>query len=175
MHKTTGLVIPWIIIFLPFLILASFYRVLPAEVLIAKNLDGSGAVFGPKSIFTVFRVPLIEVVCALAIEIMRRRFSTDPAHMNYYLMWTVLLYTVALKSLFQSLEIVSTGRWANRFLYLTIGIVVTGILAAVVPGIKAFSGSTRGVWKLGFVEIAALGALLLAYIAFALVPIYIFA
>lgn len=174
MRKAIDLVIPWATIFLPFLILASFYGVLPPKISIAQNFDGSDAVFAPKSLFTVFRVPLIELVCALAIEIMRRRFSTDGVHKNYYLMWTVLLYTVALKSLFQSLEIVSTGNWATRFLYLTIGVVVAGILAAVVPGIKAFSELRRGVWKVRFVEIVALGALLLAYILFALVPIYIF-
>lgn len=174
MRKTTGIVIPWAVIFLPFFILAGSYSGLPGQILIAKDLDGSDAVFGPKSLFTVFRVPIIELVCALAIEIMRRRSSTDPAHSSYYLMWTILLYTVALKSLFQSLEIVSKGAWANRFLYLTIGVVVCGVLAAMAPGIKAFSGSRRGVWKLGYVELVSLGALLVAYIAFALVPIYIF-
>ncbi len=99
-------VAPWAILFLSFAILAISYDTIPDEVLIARNLDGSNPTFAPKSLFTVFRVPLIEVVCALVVELMRRKSSRSDSeiHANYRSMWSILLYTVAFKSLFQTFE-----------------------------------------------------------------------
>ena len=52
----------------PFLIPGLSYNTLPAEIMVFRHLDGT-ADYAPKSLFTVFRVPLIEVVCGLAVEI----------------------------------------------------------------------------------------------------------
>jgi hypothetical protein len=99
-------------------------------------------VIASKSLFTVFRVPLIEMVCAVAIEVIRRRFANGNA--DYYSMWSILLYTVAFKSLFQAFEIVSSN---NLFYYLTFGIVIVGIIFALFKGRKFFSNFFRGGWE----------------------------
>ena len=174
MNTAVKQIIPWTLLLLPFLILASFYTGLPDNILIARDLDGSDAIHVPKSLFTVFRVPLIEIVCALAIEVMRRRFAQSAKHGRYYLMWTVLLYTVALKSVFQAFEISASDRLATLFLYSTVGVVALGIILAIVVGSKAFVGFDRGDWKISVPEILMLVALLLAYILLALVPVYVF-
>ncbi len=165
-------ILPWIIILLPFLILAFFYNSLPAEILMFRSLYGGAGVYSPKSLFTVFRVPLIEVVCALAVEIMRRGAAGAPEsekQRNYYLMWTILLYTVALKSLFQALEMVSSHETGAVFFYLTAGVVVAGIISAFFPGRKVFLGPYRAGRKLTLWEKLALVTLLIAYIALAFV------
>ena len=118
-------IIPWAIILLPFLILGISYNSLPADVLIFRGLDSTTADYAPKSLFTVFRVPLIEVVCGLAVEIMRRRAAKIPDHKSYYLMWTVLLYTVGVKTLFQALEAVSADSKRPHF-YATAFAVILG-------------------------------------------------
>lgn len=161
-------IIPWMIVLLPFLLLAFSYGSLSSQILIARNIDGSGAVYAPRSAFVVFRVPLMELVCALAIEIMRRPFARDAVHRNYYLMWTALLYTVGFKSLFQSLEIVFSTL-SNVYFYLTASVVVLGIVVASVPGIKAFSGFSRKDRLFTILQISALLGLLLAYIVLAFV------
>jgi uncharacterized membrane protein len=84
---------PWIILCIPFILLAYFYDSIANGVMIARSFDGSNPILAPKSLFTVFRVPLIEIVCAAAIEMMLLRFSKSES--NYYLMWIILLYTVA--------------------------------------------------------------------------------
>ena len=174
MNTIGSRIIPWSLLLLSLLILAYFYTALPDDILIARDLDGSDAVHAPKSLFSVFRVPLIEIVCALAIEVMRRRFAIKPEHKSYFLMWTVLLYTVALKSVFQSLEIVSSRDWSSVFLYSTIAVVAIGIVLAIVVGRKAFTGISRGDWRVSVSEVLVLVALLLAYLSLALVPLYIF-
>ena len=109
--KTAFRIIPWLILLIPFAVLALFYASLPNGILITRSFFGNEAVIASKSLFTVFRVPLIEIVCAVAIEVMRRKFANVNA--DYYSMWSILLYTVALKSLLQAFEIVS----ANKLFY----------------------------------------------------------
>ncbi len=96
-------IIPWVILIIPFIILAFFYNSIAGEVEIMRSLNGSNPVFAPKSLFTVFRVPLIEIICAAAIEIIRPKFSDSESNFNFssFSMWSILLYTVAFKSLFQ--------------------------------------------------------------------------
>ena len=168
MRNAIYYIIPWTIILLPFLILAVSYSSLPSEILMTRNIDGSAGLFAPKSVFTVLRVPLLELVCALIIEIMRRR--SGPAQKSYFLMWTVLLYTVGLKSLLQAIEIVSAGV-ERTFFYLTAAVVGIGLILAFFPGFRAFSGSSRADWKITIPEIAALFGLSLAYLLLAFVPI----
>jgi len=113
MLKTFYRITPWLILLLTFVILAFSYNSIPDEVLITRSFDGSNPTFAPKSLFTVFRVPLIEVVCALAIEIMRRNSAASKSekHADYYSIWSVLLYTVAFKSLFQTFEDVAPQKF----------------------------------------------------------------
>jgi hypothetical protein len=161
--------IPRAIILLPFLILGISYNSLPADIMIFRHLDGT-ADYAPKSLFTVFRVPLIEVICGLAVEVMRRRLAKVDEHRSYYLMWTVLLYTVAVKTLLQALEMISSERNARIFFYLTAAAVAIGIICTVFTGRKAFTGIKRGAWKLELWEKLALIGLLISYLFLAFAP-----
>ena len=176
MLKTLYRILPWTILSLSFVIPAFYYDAIPDEVLIVRNLDGSNPTFAPKSPFTVFRVPLIELVCASAIELMRRKFADSIAetHQNYYSMWTILLYTVAFKSLFQTFEIVSSKQFSNIFFYLTFGVVIAGIILALLKGRKVFSVFKGEDWSFGLTEKLALAILFAAYLGLAFFPIFIF-
>jgi hypothetical protein len=170
--KPTFRTIPWLILIIPFAVLAYFYNSIPNEVLIARSFFGGETTFAPKSLFTVFRVPLIETVCAAAIEVMRRKFAETNA--EYYLMWSILLYTVAFKSLFQAFEIISSKDFVNLFYYLTFGVVIVGIVLALWKGRKVFLNFFQGSWALSHLEKAILVILLIAYLSLAIVPIFVF-
>lgn len=167
--KKFSQIIPWLILLLSFAIPACFYNSIPPEILIARSFFGDEVILAPKSLFTVFRVPLIELVCAAVIEVMRRKFAAT--HADYFLMWNILLYTVALKSLLQSLEIVSAN---DLFYYLTFGAVIVGILAAVFTGRSIFLNFTPGDWRFSGAETAILVVGLVAYLGLAFVPIFVF-
>jgi hypothetical protein len=162
--------IPRAIILLPFLILGIAYSSLPADIMVFRHLDGT-ADYARKSLFTVFRVPLIEVICGLGVEIMRRRPAKVPGHESNYMMWTVLLYTVAAKTLLQALEMISSERNARVFFYLTAAAVAIGIVSTIFTGRKAFTGVNGRAWKLELWEKAALVALLAGYLALAFAPL----
>ena len=170
--KPIFLIISWLILLIPFAVLAYFYNSLANEILITRSFFGNEAVFAPKTLFTVFRVPLIEIVCAAAIELMRRNSANENA--DYYSMWSILLYTVALKSLFQAFEIVSSGDSAKLFYYFTFAVVIVGIISALLKGRSYFSNLFRGNSKFNYLEKAILLAILLAYVGLAMVPIFIF-
>lgn len=167
--KTAFRIIPWLILLIPFAVLALFYASLPNETLITRSFFGNEAVVASKSLFTVFRVPLIEILCAMAIEVMRRKFANVNA--DYYSMWSILLYTVALKSLFQAFEIVSSN---NLFYYLTFGVVIVGIILALFRGRRFFSDFFRNNQKFSGAETAILVIALIAYLGLAIVPTFVF-
>ena len=164
--------IPWLILLLPFVILAFSYNSLPSQILIAKSFFSSDAIFAPKTLFTVFRVPLIEIVCAAAIEVVRRKFSETNA--DYYSMWSILLFTVALKSLLQAAEIISPAKFSAEFFYATLGVVVIGIILALLKGRRFFTDFFRSKQKFSRLESALLLAALIAYLALALVPAFVY-
>ena len=170
--KTVFSTIPWLILLLPFVILAVFYNSIPNEVLIARSFFGDDATFAPKSLFSVFRVPLIEVVCAAAIGVMRRKFASENA--DYYAMWNILLWTVALKSLLQAFEIISSAKFFNDFFYATLGVVLAGIILALFKGRRFFADFFRGRQRFSGVETAILVIALIAYLGLAIVPLFVF-
>lgn len=166
--KTAFRIIPWLILLIPFAVLACFYSSLPNEILITRSFFGNEVVLASKSLFTVFRVPLIEIVCAAAIEVMRRNSANVNA--DYYLMWSILLYTVAFKSLLQACEIVSSNK---LFYYLTFDVVIVGIILALFKGRKFFSNFFRGNWEFSNLKKAILVIILIAYLGLAIVPIFV--
>jgi uncharacterized membrane protein len=170
-------IIPWLILCIPFILLAYFYDSIASEVLIARSFDGSNSISAPKSIFTVFRVPLIEVVCAAAIETMLLRFSKSES--DYYSIWIILLCTIAFKSLFQELEFISSAvysapDYANIFFYVTIVIIVCGIILTIIKGRNVFTNFRSSDFKLNHIEKIVLTSLLVIYIGLAFVPMIIF-
>jgi hypothetical protein len=169
--KNVSQKIPWLILLLPFVIPALFYNSISNEVLIVRSFFSDEATFAPKTLFTVFRVPLIEITCAAAIDLMRRKYADNA---DYYAMWNILLYTVALKSLLQAFEIVSPRELANDFFYLTLGVVLTGIIPALFKGRRFFTELFRGKEKFSVAETAILIFILISYLGLAIVPIYVF-
>lgn len=174
--KTAFRIIPWLILSIPFVILSFCYNSLPNEILIAQSFFSDESIMAPKSLFSVFRVPLIELVCGAIVEIMRWRGadSKNEKAVNYYSMWSILLYTVSLKSLFQALEIISLGNTARLFYYLTLGIVIGGIILAFFKIRKVFSDFSRNDWKLSLTEKIMLVILLAAYLSLAFIPTFVF-
>ena len=169
-------IVPWILILIPFVVLAYSYDSLADPVLIARDFFGDGVIVAPKSLFTVFRVPLIEVVCAAAIEVMRRRAhaATSKTDAEYYLFWTILLYTVAAKSMLQTTETLLRTDSSKFLTYVTLGAVVIGVLAAVIAGRRLLSNLKNVTSKVRPLELAALATLLIMYAGLALAPVYIF-
>jgi hypothetical protein len=144
-----------------------------------RSFAGNEATFAPKSLFTVFRVPLIEIVCGLAIETMRAKVSNSESNTGYFLMWSVLLYTAALKSLFQVFEFISSTvyfspNYADFFFYATLATVICGICLAFVKGRKVFSNFHRNDWKLSLKKKVFLSILLAAYFILAIMPMFIY-
>lgn len=162
----------WLILLLPFVILAVLYNSLPNEILIARSFFSDEATVAPKTLFSVFRVPLIEIICAAAIEIMRRKSAGVNA--DYHAMWSILLVTVALKSLLQCFEIASRAEFARDFFYITFGVVIVGIIAALAKGRRFFAELFSGREQFGKVEKIAFFIILIAYLALAIVPIFVF-
>jgi TRAP-type C4-dicarboxylate transport system permease small subunit len=119
---------------------------------------------------------LIEVVCGLVVEIMRRRFANSDSkiHRDYYLFWTILLYTVGLKSIAQTVETVSPN-FAQPAFYITIFIVIAGLLAAAIISPRIIANYTRSDHKLGRGDVLALVSLLLTYLGLAVLPEYFLA
>ena len=164
--------LPWLILSISFALLALFYHSLPEQILIARSFFGNETVVAQKTLFTVFRVPLIETVCAAAIELMRRKFTGVNA--KFSSMWKILLYTVALKSLLQSLETLSAAYFANLFFYLTVAIVGSGLIAALFVGRGILLKSLRDARKFNLVESAILIFLLFSYLGLAIIPILVY-
>ena len=164
---------PWMILAVSFAVPAVFFASLPDEAVIARSFFGSSEILAPRSLFTVFRVPLIKLVCTLAILVMLNRKVSPTAQKSYRSMWLILLFTVSLKSLFQSLEMVSSSADA-AFFYITIGVIIVGIISAAIPGRLAFTVLNRNDWKLSSSQKAALGGLLALYLGFAVVPMLVY-
>ena len=160
--------VPWLIILVPFVVLACAYTSLPDQIVVARSFLGAEAILAPKTPFTVFRVPLIEVVCAAAIEIMRRAAAREGNDQDRF--WTILLYTVAFKSLLQALEVIVPDDFKLAVYYLTAALVIGGILAAAIFGRRIFSNLWTFRSGLGRRDIAALGFLLVAYLGLAWLP-----
>lgn len=177
--KTAVKIFPWIVLAIPFLALAYFYASIAGEILIYRSLGGNDSVYAPKSLFTVFRVPLIEAVCAAMVEVMRRRFLRSESGLPVASMWNVLLYTVAFKSLFQAFEFIASSVYhaqacADVFFYATISAVASGIFLVVIKCRAVFRNFRREDWRVSPVEKIILGVLLISYLFLAFAPTFIY-
>ena len=166
--------LPWIILLVSFCIPAVIYNSLSQDVLIARSVFGGSAVIGPKTLFTIFRVPLIEIICALGIEVMRRRAVRSDLQPSYRIAWQILLIAVAFKSLAQSLEMAAPQEFASVFYYSSLAAVAFGIAGAFLTGKNALLTFDRADWKLSTREQVTLAGLLLGYIAVAIIPIVVY-
>jgi hypothetical protein len=94
----------------PFVLLVAGYQAIPQQVPVLR-IPGSHAVaLASKSIFTVFRVPLMNLIHGLMAAVMLSHasdFKIVERRNAYSGVFTTLLFTVALKSDFEALEISS--------------------------------------------------------------------
>jgi uncharacterized membrane protein len=165
---------PWAILLASFLLPLYFYSALPDRMLIARGVFGGDATFAERSLFTVFRVPLIEMVCALAVVLLGRTHVRAEWADSFRALCTILLFTVALKSLFQSLETISSPETAYVYFYLTVGIVGLGIVSALIASRSFIMSIGRDGFELGKLEKFGLLVLLAIYVGLAIVPILYF-
>ena len=85
----------------PFLLLAACYAALPVEVPVLLNPIAGAIIRGPKSVFTVFRVPLMNLTHGLMAIVMLSRtgdFEDGKRRASYSGIFMTLLFTIALKS-----------------------------------------------------------------------------
>jgi uncharacterized membrane protein len=177
--KTAFKIFPWIVLAITFVVLAYFYNSIADEILIYRSFGGGDAVFAPKSVFAVFRVPFIEVVCAAIVEVMRRKFLRSENGLPAAAMWSVLLYTVAFKSLFQTFEFIASfvyqsQAYADIFFYATIAVIAVGIFLVIFKRRQIFRNLRREDWKVSTPEKIILGVLLILYLALAFSPMFIY-
>jgi len=163
---------PWLLLIASFGVLAGFYDSIPTEMIIARAVFSGPDTVAPKSIFTVFRVPLIDAICAAAAALLYRKFLLAAPNLANF--WLILLYTAVFKSLLQALEIVSRPDVASALFYLTLFTVVAGIAAAFYISRKDLSGFLTGLGKFSAVESVILTILLFAYLGIAIVPLFLF-
>lgn len=179
MMKAAVKIFPWFVLAIPFVGLVYFYNSIAGEILIYRSFGGGDAVFAPKSLFTVFRVPLIEVVCAALVETLRPRFAGSKSGFGAFSAWNILLYAIAFKSLFQFLEFISAAvynapDYADFFFYATFAAVIAGIALALAKWRKVFADFQRREGKSSGAKKIALGVFLLAYLMLAIAPMFVF-
>jgi len=110
---TKATVAAFVVLFsIPFLLLAACYANLPLELPVLRNpFAGAWAgtvLFAPKSLFTVFRIPLMNLTHGLMAALMLLRvtdFEDRRRRTSYSGVFLTLLFAVALKSDFEALEI----------------------------------------------------------------------
>ena len=92
----------------PFLLLASVYDALPAELSVLRNPLSGAVTIAPKSAFMVFRVPLMNLSHGLMAAVMLSHandFQNAERRASFAAVFTTLLFAIALKSNFEALEI----------------------------------------------------------------------
>jgi hypothetical protein len=171
-HPSIHRYAPGLILLASFLLLAVFYDSLPPEVIITRGIFGDVDTVAPRSLFTVFRVPLIDAICATAAAVLLQKFSLVAPPLARF--WLILLYTAACKALLQACEIVSPPGLADVFFYLTIAFVAAGIIAAFAVAARHLSGLVKGLGRFSAVETVVLAMLLVAYLGVAIVPSFVY-
>jgi hypothetical protein len=92
----------------PFLLLAACYAALPVEMPVLLNPIAGAAILAPKSLFTVFRVPVMNLTHGLMAAVMLSRtgdFEDLQRGASYSGIFSTLLFAIALKSDFEALAI----------------------------------------------------------------------
>ena len=128
----------------PFLLLAGIYDALPAELPIVRSPLAGVILVAPKSVFTVFRVPLMNLTHALLTVVMLSRavdFRDRERRRSYFACFSTLLFAIALKSDFEALEfsgLVFRFGWLARLATAgTVLAVVGGLILACVRSRRA--------------------------------------
>lgn len=128
----------------PFVWLALLYDALPPELPLFRIPLGGPVIVASKSVFTVFRVPLMNLAHGLMAALMLDRvgdFKDELRKKSYSALFSTLLFAIALKSDFEALGIgglVSPlDRWARGATAGTLVAVTGGLALALIRGRRA--------------------------------------
>ncbi len=154
----------------PFILLAVVYTALPSELAVLRRPFGGGVLVAPKSAFTVFRVPVMNLTQGLMAAVMlsgNTSFSDTRRRASYSRVFLTLLFAVAFKSIFEALEMTAfTWSFGMAVPWLTGGTIVS-----VIGGLGLAFVHSRGVslpWPelcLANYQKVSLGGLFLVYVA----------
>jgi hypothetical protein len=92
----------------PFLLLGACYRALPSQLPVLRFWIGHGMRFAAESLFSVFRVPLMNLSHGLLAAVMLSRapdFGKTERRVAFSNIFSTLLFAVALKSNFEAMEL----------------------------------------------------------------------
>ena len=128
----------------PFVLLALGYGAAPPELPIVRVWIGHTTLWAAKSLFMVFRVPVMNLISGLVLAVMLHRgrdFKNIERRNSYSNMFSTLLFTSALKSDFEGMEffaptssvLLPYARWIG---FGTLLCVVVGLGLAIVRGRK---------------------------------------
>jgi hypothetical protein len=154
----------------PFLLLAACYAGLPVEFPVFGNPMARALLLAPKSLFTVFRVPFMNLTHGLMAAVMlscAENFQDARRRASYSGIFLSLLFTVALKSDFEALSMSGLAWSFGRFPpWLTLGAVIS-----VVGGLGLTLIQAQGVplpWqelRLSKIQTTTLAGLFAVYLA----------
>lgn len=126
----------------PFVLLRVSYDAAPSELPVLRVWIGHPTLWATKSLFMVFRVPLMNLIHGLMAAVMLSRisdFKNMTRRTSYSKLFLTLLFTIALKSDFEAMEFVATTapvlrpyeRWVG---FGTLTCVVLGLTLALIRG-----------------------------------------
>ena len=154
----------------PFLLLTGVYDALPAVLPIVRSPLAGVILIAPKSVFTVFRVPLMNLTHALMAVVMLSRagdFRDILRRQSYFACFSTLLFAIALKSDFEAVEfsgpVFQLGVLARLAAVGTVLAVVGGLILACVRSRRAPMPWRE--LRLSVRDKAALVGLLVTYLA----------
>src|SRR5258706_522540 len=90
-----------------FLLLAGVYNALPAELPVLRIPMANIVTMAPKSAFTAFRVPLMNLTHGLMAAVMLSHtadFDDEARRASYFALFSTLLFAIGFKSDFEALE-----------------------------------------------------------------------
>ncbi len=156
---------------LPFVLLALSYGSAPSDLPILRNWIGHTALWAPKSLFMVFRVPVMNLIHGVMAAIMLLRascFTNLERRTSYSNIFSTLLFTIALKADFEGLEFFAATSpalhpYESWIGYGTLACVVVGLALAALRG-----GKVKLPWpelRLRLQDKVALSALFATYLA----------
>ena len=160
----------------PFVMLAVRYSAAPSPLPVLRSSLSHTALWATKSLFMVFRVPLMNLIHGLMAAVMLSRSSDfrDVRRSSYSRTFLILLFTVALKSDLEAMEFVAATVRALQPCQFWIGV---GTLACVIGGLALALIASRKVplpWpelRLTMRNKVALAGLFASYVAVVIVSI----
>jgi hypothetical protein len=124
-----------------FLMVAAVYHALPPVLPILRNPFGGLLTTAPTTVFTAFRIPLMNLSHGLMAAVMvsrTRDFTDERRQASYFALFSTLLFAIALKADFEALGLaglVVPGGWLSQ--WATVGTVLSVMSGLTVALVRA--------------------------------------